>query len=145
MSWDNGWFPSICVSLGQSSWFHAGSVGMFLHCYMAKNVTCRMHLRWLTVSSVGASNALSAACQNDVVYSLVKVVKLILLPQSAHSIWSRKEQQRRTVSLRKLRNPALFPQLETTWNPNENTSDNMMTRSAQTHHKSSFWVQYLGN
>lgn len=43
---------------------------------------------------------ISVAWQNDVLYNMAKVVKLILLPRSAHSMWSEKEQQK--TFLRKL-------------------------------------------
>lgn len=44
------------------------------------------NLKWVTMRWTGSSDALLS----DVVYSLVKVVKLILLPQSAHSTRSKK-------------------------------------------------------
>lgn len=49
---------------------------------------------------IGTSKAFSVAWQNDVLYNMAKVVKLILLPRSAHSMWSEKEQQK--TFLRKL-------------------------------------------
>lgn len=121
--------------LGRCSRFRTAGLDVDTLCF-----TLHTRLKWVTVSWTGTSNASSVAWQNDGVYSLVKVVKLILLPRSAHSMRSRKEQQRETVSFRKL-----FPLPGTTWIPTRKKTDSMTTRLMQTPviPMSPEWAQYL--